>query len=114
MCQKAFGNAVASLVTGRDVCWTKREPRRFRSSNKVRRGFCEDCGTPLTYELDGEDTGLAIGSLDNPELAPPTEQLCVERKLSWFSTLPSLEERSEADEAELLDGLTSHQHPDHE
>lgn len=50
MCQKAFGAYYAPLVSvdaGR-IEWTRGAPRRFASSNLVRRGFCADCGTPLT------------------------------------------------------------------
>ena len=52
MCQKAFGAYYAPLVTVPDgrLEWTRGAPRHFQSSNLVRRGFCEACGTPLTYE----------------------------------------------------------------
>ena len=54
MCQKAFGNYFAALVgtkkTG--LHWTKGEPSFFRSSEIVQRGFCKDCGTPLTFAYD--------------------------------------------------------------
>ncbi len=52
MCQKAFGNYFAPLVNMGEakLTWLKAEPKRFQSSNWVKRGFCPDCGTPLTYE----------------------------------------------------------------
>ncbi len=52
MCQKAFGAYYAPLVSVRGVqfSWTRGQPRYFQSSNVVRRGFCADCGTPLSYE----------------------------------------------------------------
>ena len=65
MCQKAFGGHYGPLVTAIGLVWTRGEPKRFRSSNKIRRGFCADCGTPLTYEPDGyEHTEVALGAFD--------------------------------------------------
>jgi hypothetical protein len=37
--------------------WTRGQPSWFQSSNAARRGFCENCGTPLAY--DAPD-GLAL------------------------------------------------------
>ncbi|WP_042674698.1 GFA family protein, partial [Xanthomonas citri] len=50
MCQKAFGAYYAPLVSvrGTEFRWTRGEPKRFASSTVVQRGFCADCGTPLT------------------------------------------------------------------
>ena len=55
MCQKAFGAYYAPLVStrGADLTWTRGRPKTFRSSNFVLRGFCENCGTPLTYRHPG-------------------------------------------------------------
>ena len=62
MCQKAFGNFYAPLasVRGTHFQWTRGEPKRFQSSNHVRRGFCAECGTPLTYEAPD---GVAIPAM---------------------------------------------------
>jgi hypothetical protein len=51
MCQKAFGNYFAALVGTRreNLTWTRGEPASFRSSSVVQRGFCRDCGTPLSF-----------------------------------------------------------------
>ncbi len=53
MCQKAFGAFYGPLVTGHGLTFTRGEPSWFRSSNKVRRGFCGACGTPLIYDWGG-------------------------------------------------------------
>ena len=114
MCQKAVGGPFAALgaVHTDDFAWTRGQPGRFDSSSLARRGFCAACGTPLTYQVVGGDTvDVAIGSLDTPEAAPPTEQYGIEGRLSWFATLAALPGvRTEAKYA----GLVSHQHPDHD
>ncbi|MDQ8697483.1 GFA family protein [Hyphomicrobium sp. LHD-15] len=119
MCQKAFGSWGAPLVTVplANMTWTRAKPDEFRSSPVVARGFCSRCGTPLYMLEDGFDYyDIAIGTLDNPEAAPPTEQVGIESKLSWFDRLPSLPSHSTSDDrtAEDLAKLKTSQHPDHD
>ena len=115
MCQKAFGNAFAPLVTAPGLTWVRGEPRQYRSSNKVSRGFCADCGTPITYQLDGFDPEIAIATLDRPGELPPVIQVGLESKLSWFDTLAELPTRTPEDAAraaKVFSGIVSNQHAD--
>jgi len=49
------------------VKWESGEPAYYQSSKVARRGFCRECGTPLTFEYpDLEELHLAVGSLDEP------------------------------------------------
>jgi hypothetical protein len=117
MCQKAFGNAFAPLVTAKGLRWTRGAPHYFRSSNKVRRGFCAACGTPLTYEPDGHSLEVAICAFDDPTVAPPAIQVGTESRLPWLATLVSLPERPPEEQAAVdrfLADLRSNQHPDHD
>ena len=84
MCQKAFGNYFAPLagVPPRDFAWTRGAPGTFRSSEAVERGFCRDCGTPLTYRvLDKDRISVSLGSLDDPSRVTPTKQYGIEGRL---------------------------------
>ena len=119
MCQKAFGSWGAALVTipAAQLTWPRGEPASFRSSSIVSRGFCKDCGTPLYMREDGSPVyDIAIGTLDNPNAAPPIEQAGLESKLSWFDTLATLPAHRTQDERtpEDLKKLASFQHPDHD
>jgi hypothetical protein len=118
MCQKATGNFFAPLVTAKGVVWTREQPARFRSSNKVQRGFCPRCGTPLTFEPDGrEHIEVFIGALDDPEAAPPAIQVGEESTLSYFRSLHNLPVRTPEEKAKLAPhyaGIISRQHPDRE
>jgi hypothetical protein len=116
MCQKAFGSFFGPLVTGRGLVWTRGKPAEFASSNKVKRGFCAKCGTPLTYDWGG-DPEISIGSLDDPEQAAPTIQVNPANKLSFFDRLHELPVRTpsgNAKVAEVMAGIVSYQHPDHD
>lgn len=119
MCQKAFGSWGAPLVSVKTsaLMWTRGKPAEFRSSPPVARGFCAKCGTPLYMLEDGfEDHAIAIGTLDDPNAAPPIEQVGLESKLSWFDRLPALPgHTTEQDRTpDDLAKLTTRQHPDHD
>ena len=115
MCQKAFGSLFGALVTAPGLAWTRGEPRYFRSSNRARRGFCDQCGTPLCYAEDGSDLELAVGTLDDPSVAPPTKQINIASKVAFFDGLPGLPPQPHPDrEAAFNATVVSHQHPDHD
>jgi hypothetical protein len=117
MCQKAYGGFFGPLVTSFGVTWTRGEPAWFQSSNKVRRGFCAQCGTPLAYDFGAAAIELSIGAFDNPEVAAPTIQTNLSDKLSFFDSLMTLPVRQPGDSPkadEFLVGIVSHQHPDHD
>ncbi|WP_112941343.1 MULTISPECIES: GFA family protein [unclassified Rhizobium] len=118
MCQKAFGAYYAPLVSvrGAELEWTRGERKRFQSSNVVERGFCADCGTPLTYEAP-DGIAVAAGAFDEPSALPPVIQFGTERKIDFVDHLHELPARVTEDDAEaapfVLD-LVSYQHPDHD
>jgi hypothetical protein len=119
MCQKAFGSFGAPLVSvpHAQFRWTRGEPAVFLSSPIVQRGFCRDCGTPLFMLEDGHGViEIAIGSLDDPAIAPPDHVVGIESKLDWADRLPGLPARSTEEDRtpEDLAKLTSRQHPDHD
>jgi hypothetical protein len=118
MCQKATGGFYGPYVTVSEpqLTWTRGARKRFRSSNKVWRGFCEDCGTPLTFEQVEGQIDLAIGAFDDPTPIRPAVQLGSPHRLPWVDELPALPRR-EPDEPRIAAyqaDLVSYQHPDHD
>jgi hypothetical protein len=116
MCQKAFGNFYAPLVStrGAKLTWTRGAPKTFQSSNAAKRGFCETCGTPLTYEAP-DGIALAIGAFDRPQEIAPMIQWGIEAKLAYVDhihELPQEHTLTDSDEAPFLADLVSYQHPD--
>jgi hypothetical protein len=118
MCQKAFGAYYAPLVStrGAALVWTRGTPARYQSSNLVARGFCAQCGTPLTYEAP-DGVALAAGAFDDPAALPPHIQYGVEGRLPFTDSLHALPaRRTEQDIAAqaFLSRIVSFQHPDHD
>jgi hypothetical protein len=117
MCQKAFGSFFGALVTAHDVEWTRGTATHSRSSNVARRGFCPDCGTPLTFEYDGFSTELAVGAFDDPSVAAPVIQVNPLDKLPIFEklcTLPVRPDGAEPKADEINTRVENYQHPDHD
>ena len=119
MCQKAFGSFFAPLAA---VPIDKFELTRgtlatFRSSDPVERGFCRDCGTPLTFnDLERDEMAVSIGSLDDPSVAKPIVQFGLEGRIAWVGELDGLPGSNTPDDGppEKYEAIrrTNHQHPD--
>ena len=121
MCQKAFGSFFAPFagVPVEAFELTRGTLAVFMSSGETERGFCRNCGTPLTiHDAGSPRISFSLGSLDEPEKVKPAKQYGVESRLSWFAALPGLpgDKSTEEDDPALAARirLTNHQHPDHD
>lgn len=101
-CQKSHGaaNAAYGVALKSDVEWLsgKKRVRKFASSERVRRGFCKDCGTNIYfYHKDHPnhlDIPLAI--LDSDPSITPQCHIFVKSKADWDSILDDLPQHSES------------------
>jgi hypothetical protein len=68
-----------------DVQWSGASPREYESSPGVHRGFCERCGTPLTYRCQQRpgELDLTIGSLEQPATAAPVDHIWMQDAPPW-------------------------------
>lgn len=119
MCQKASGGPfmVFAGVRLSEFVVTSGAITSFASSNIAERGFCAQCGTPLTYHGLGTDrVSVSLGSLDDPGAVEPATQLGVESKVGWLQrslNLPGI--RTEHWLAkDKISAVHNRQHPDHE
>ncbi len=116
MCQKAFGGFFGPLVTAPDggVEWTRGEPSYFQSSVNISRGFCNHCGTPLSYRHPG-GLELSIGSFDDRSDLEPQIQVNFASRLPWVETIftrPPVHD--DPDYYSRQEKIISFQHPDHD
>ena len=120
MCQKAFGSFFAPLVSAPVAGFrvTRGEIAIFTSSDVVERGFCSNCGTPLTFRyVDRARTSVALGSLDDPSAVKPLRSDGIEGMMPWFADLATMAGgRTDDDPDPRLAAIarTNHQHPDHD
>ena len=87
-CRGASGAPFLAFITlPRDgFRFTIGKPKRFRSSEKVQRGFCATCGTTLTFEEDDfpDEISVTSASLDDPDRAPPDYHLYTTSQIAWI------------------------------
>ncbi len=62
-------------------------PRKtYRSSQKVVRSFCTDCGSPMSFETEvfADETHLYAATLNDPSLYQPTAHIFWSERLPWI------------------------------
>ena len=66
--------------------YTGAMPRVLESSDKGRRYFCADCGTPVACIITdrADHVDVTTGSLDDPDAFVPKAAVHEDTKLSWL------------------------------
>jgi hypothetical protein len=88
-CRRHTGAPAAAFAdcARADVTLTRGAPAIYRSSPKVRRGFCGACGSTLSYEHEdvAKEIHLHIGAFDNAALFVPNfAATYADEALPWF------------------------------
>ncbi|TWF56850.1 GFA family protein [Neorhizobium alkalisoli] len=119
MCQKAFGGFFGPLVSAPNegpeagIEWTRGEPKYYQSSVNIDRGFCGECGTPLTYRHP-QGLELSIGAFDNRDDLVPKIQVNFDSHIPWVTEIFDAPKRASADDVVTQEMIISFQHPDHD
>ncbi len=93
MCQKQFGNFFGSFAGSHtdNFRLTRGILALFESSDDAERGFCRDCGTPLTFKAKSRPRiSVSIGSLDRHSEMKPEFQYGMESCEAWLGGLTGL------------------------
>lgn len=126
MCQKQTGGYFGAFTgSHRDnFRLTRGTLAHFRSSADAMRGFCRDCGTPLTYEfLSSPRIDVTIGSLDRHTDIKPIRNIGAEGMAPWWNdmthwptTTTGDGDNGVGDTLERFDKInaSNRQHPDHD
>jgi hypothetical protein len=74
-----------------DVTFTSGKPTLFQSSPGVRRSFCGQCGTALTWQAveETETLDFTTATLDDPSAYPPDREIWTAERIDWESLNPS-------------------------
>jgi hypothetical protein len=82
---------------------TQGELKYYRATPVAKRGFCDNCGSPVAFFYDDlPDVWIKIGSLDHPEDWPMTKDAswgrsthwCADTKVSWHEITDGLPQRT--------------------
>ncbi|MBY5991330.1 GFA family protein [Ferrimonas balearica] len=87
-CQKATGAPVGTWMDFKteQVQWLNETPKEFASSDAIRRGFCPQCGTSLSYRHTDypQYLTLSIPTLDAPQAVAPNYHIHTASQLPWL------------------------------
>ncbi len=93
-CRRASGAHVVAWfsVRAESFRFTHGSPREFASSPAVRRTFCAQCGSPLSYwHRDSSDIiDVTVASLDEPAAVTPECHVWLQDAVRWESTCADL------------------------
>ena len=120
MCQKASGAPFASFaeIEHGDFAWTRGKPAAFRSSSLAERDFCADCGTPLELSPHRRPEDRD----HDRRLRPARTGWCRPGNMApnpgsaGWSAIANLPSQTTLQNygPEKVNGIVSHQHPDHD
>ena len=95
-CRRHNGAAVVTLAGFKadQVSFEGNERNFYESSPGVKRAFCGQCGTPLTWEGNDPDLGaiceIHISTFDAPDLLVPTAHAFEPERIPWFDVADDL------------------------
>jgi len=94
MCRRSAGAPVTAwaMFDASAFELEKGTPRTYASSPEVKRRFCGDCGTQLTFEADFLPglVDVTVGSLDDPGALPPRMHIWDDSRLAWVQLADGL------------------------
>jgi len=89
ICRKQTGSVVVAWMDfkSEQVQWLKGQLTYFHSSEFVKRGFCQQCGSTVTFgdSRYQQYTTLTIASLDNANLVKPSYHIHTDDQVSWLT-----------------------------
>ena len=82
------------MTESRGLAW-------YQISDRAKRGYCRDCGSPLFWQLEGQPaTGIVVGSLDETSDLKMIGHIFVSEKSAYYEItdgLPQFEQSSDGD-----------------
>ncbi|GGC65465.1 GFA family protein [Undibacterium terreum] len=88
-CQKTTGAPVGAWMDfkAEQVRWLQGNPTEYASSATIRRGFCPQCGSTLSYRSTAHPQylTLSITSLDSPDAVRPTYHIYTDSQVKWLT-----------------------------
>ncbi len=95
-CRKISGHYWASTDVPREAVTIRGEDKVawYQSSEKVRRGFCRDCGTPLLWDATGHaNIAISMGAFDSPTDTHLEKHIFVTDKGDYYDIADGLPRR---------------------
>ncbi|WP_038167225.1 GFA family protein [Verrucomicrobium sp. BvORR106] len=86
-CRRSSGSAFVTWASFRsaDFAFTSGDPKTLEWASRFR-GFCPECGTPLTFQAEpgADDVAVTVASLDEPGVVIPADHTWTQDRLPWI------------------------------
>lgn len=86
-CQKVSGTAFATYAgfLNEQVRFTGEQPKVFKSSPNVKRSFCGECGTPISFEGEAwpREFHVHLSLLDRADELKPMGHAHIKTRVPW-------------------------------
>src|SRR5215470_11596672 len=93
-CRRATSSPMTTWISvpRSTFSFSKGSPGYFSSSQGVQRGFCENCGSPLTYESEriADEVHLYAASLLDATAVSPSGHVFAAEQLPWLEVFDDL------------------------
>ena len=91
ICQRQTGAPVSAWMDFKkeQIKLLDGKVKEFESSKTVRRGFCSNCGSTLSFRdiMQPDYLTLSITSLDDPNTFSPKYHIYVDSAVKWYSII---------------------------
>jgi hypothetical protein len=69
------------------LTYTANQPASYSSEDGVKRSFCGQCGSPISYESDRwrDQVHLYLGIFNDPAKIRPEDHVYCEEKIAWLN-----------------------------
>ncbi|TFE97938.1 hypothetical protein B5M44_11675 [Shinella sumterensis] len=98
-CRRATSSPVTTFfcVTTADVAFRGDTLRHYASSPGVRRGFCNGCGSPMSFETEGRpgEIDLYVAALEDATGVEITQHWYWNERVSWLRCEDDLPKRED-------------------
>ena len=99
-CRRASGgtNVAWAVFDNRQFKWLTGYPAAYSSSPGIEWLYCKHCGSLVGYRRSSrpEHMDVTTGTLDDPELYPPTVEIWIEHRIAWEPLDPQLPKRPQS------------------
>lgn len=97
-CKRSVGGPFVSwaVILLNDLKHVGEQPAIHVTDNKVERGFCNECGSSISYFQRGDDAiDITVGTMDDPNAVNPSKHIWDRKRIHWVKMDDGLPHYSE-------------------
>jgi len=69
-----------------DINYQKDSPTEYKTETNAERGFCDRCGSSISYHgIGGDSIDITVGTFDDPNSCTPEKHIWDKRRINWIN-----------------------------